>query len=42
MSFVIDMNLTPGWIGILKEAGWDAVHCWLSKGAVCRDNDVGP
>jgi predicted nuclease of predicted toxin-antitoxin system len=31
MKLLIDMNLSPRWVGILRDAGWDAVH-WSSIG----------
>ncbi len=33
MKFVIDMNLSPDWCGVLNAAGWNAVH-WSSIGDV--------
>lgn len=32
MKLLVDMNLAPGWIGLLVEAGFEAVH-WSSVGA---------
>lgn len=32
MKFVIDMNLSPVWIDIFRQNGWEAVH-WSSIGA---------
>jgi predicted nuclease of predicted toxin-antitoxin system len=32
MKFLIDMNLSPGWVGFLIEAGFEAVH-WSTIGA---------
>ena len=31
MKFLIDMNLSPDWRGVLAEHGWEAVH-WSSVG----------
>jgi predicted nuclease of predicted toxin-antitoxin system len=31
MKFLIDMNLSPGWVGFLIEAGFEAVH-WSAIG----------
>ncbi len=31
MKFLIDMNLSPHWVGVLKEAGFDAIH-WSNVG----------
>jgi len=26
MKLLVDMNLSPEWVGVLKEAGWETVH----------------
>ena len=31
MKLVIDMNLSPEWVAVLREAGWEAVH-WSTIG----------
>lgn len=31
MKLLIDMNLSPQWVSVLEEAGWEAVH-WSSVG----------
>jgi predicted nuclease of predicted toxin-antitoxin system len=31
MKLLVDMNLSPRWEGILRDAGWDALH-WSSIG----------
>lgn len=31
MKLLVDMNLSPRWVGVLTEAGFDAVH-WSSVG----------
>lgn len=31
MKLLVDMNLSPEWVGVLKEAGWESVH-WSSVG----------
>lgn len=31
MKFVVDMNLTPGWVEVLRDAGFDAIH-WREVG----------
>jgi predicted nuclease of predicted toxin-antitoxin system len=33
MKFLVDMNLSPGWVGFLVEAGFEAVH-WSDIGPV--------
>jgi predicted nuclease of predicted toxin-antitoxin system len=40
MKFLIDMNLSPGWVGFLIEAGFEAVH-WSAIGTGdARDSEV--
>ena len=31
MKLLVDMNLSPRWIGVLKNAGWEALH-WSAVG----------
>jgi predicted nuclease of predicted toxin-antitoxin system len=31
MKLLIDMNLSPKWVSVLKEAGWETVH-WSEIG----------
>ena len=31
MKLLVDMNLSPEWVGVLQRAGWEAVH-WSSLG----------
>ena len=31
MKIIVDMNLSPRWVGVLAAAGWDATH-WSSLG----------
>jgi len=31
MKLLVDMNLSPQWIGLLQKAGWEAVH-WSALG----------
>ena len=26
MKFLLDMNLTPGWLDVFTKEGWDAIH----------------
>jgi predicted nuclease of predicted toxin-antitoxin system len=40
MKFLIDMNLSPRWSGILQAEGWDSVH-WSQVGiASAPDHEV--
>lgn len=32
VRIVIDMNLSPQWVSVLQEAGWEAIH-WSDIGA---------
>jgi predicted nuclease of predicted toxin-antitoxin system len=32
MKFLIDMNLSSGWVTLLRKSGWDSVH-WSSVGS---------
>ena len=31
MKLLVDMNLSPDWVAVLKQAGWEAVH-WSNVG----------
>jgi predicted nuclease of predicted toxin-antitoxin system len=31
MKLLVDMNLSPEWVAVLKQAGWEAVH-WSKAG----------
>src|SRR5437763_10113677 len=31
MKLLVDMNLSPKWVQVLRNAGWDAIH-WSSTG----------
>lgn len=40
MKLLVDMNLSPRWIGLLKDAGWEAVH-WSTVGkATASDSEI--
>ena len=39
MKILIDMNLSPEWVEVLKRAGWDAIH-WSTVGDMCAPDDV--
>lgn len=40
MKFLVDMNLSPRWVGLLTEAGFEAVH-WSTVGkASARDTQI--
>ena len=40
MKLLVDMNLSPRWIGLLHDAGWEAVH-WSAVGKVnAPDSEV--
>ena len=31
MKLLVDMNLSPEWVAVLKQAGWEAIH-WSNAG----------
>ena len=31
MKLLVDMNLSPGWVDLIQQGGWEAVH-WVSVG----------
>ncbi len=31
MKLLVDMNLSPNWISVLRDSGWEAVH-WSAVG----------
>ncbi|MBI5395888.1 MAG: DUF5615 family PIN-like protein [Verrucomicrobia bacterium] len=40
MRILVDMNLSPEWLGILSKAGWQASH-WKDVGpATAADSDL--
>jgi predicted nuclease of predicted toxin-antitoxin system len=40
MKLLVDMNLSPNWIGLLRDSGWEAVH-WSTVGqATARDSEI--
>ena len=39
MKIVIDMNLSPDWVKVLKTAGWETVH-WSSVGDMRASDDI--
>ncbi len=39
MKIVIDMNLSPDWVEVLKDAGWESVH-WSTVGDMRATDDV--
>ncbi len=39
MKILIDMNLTPAWVEVLEEQGWQAVH-WSSIGEPGAEDSV--
>jgi len=40
MKLLVDMNLSPNWIGLLRDSGWEAVH-WSEVGqATARDSEI--
>jgi predicted nuclease of predicted toxin-antitoxin system len=39
MKIVIDMNLSPDWVKVLTDAGWETVH-WSTVGDMRATDDV--
>jgi len=40
MKLLVDMNLSPRWIALLRDSGWEAAH-WSSVGkAAARDAEI--
>jgi len=40
MKLLVDMNLSPRWIALLRNSGWETVH-WSSVGkATARDTEI--
>ncbi len=40
MKLLVDMNLSPKWIGVFRNSGWEAVH-WSAVGqATARDAEI--
>jgi predicted nuclease of predicted toxin-antitoxin system len=40
MKLLVDMNLSPSWIALLRHSGWEAVH-WSAVGqAHARDAEI--
>jgi len=40
MKLVLDMNLTPDWVPVLKQAGHSAVHCSSVGSPSATDNEI--
>jgi len=40
MRLLIDMNLSPEWVGVLAEAGFDAVHWSVIGSAGAPDEEI--
>ena len=40
MKLLVDMNLSPNWIGLFLDSGWEAVH-WSAVGQpTARDSEI--
>jgi predicted nuclease of predicted toxin-antitoxin system len=40
MKLLVDMNLSPRWITLLRDAGWESTH-WSQVGhATARDSEI--
>ena len=40
MKLLVDMNLSPRWMDLLKDGGWDAVHWSVVGRANAPDSEV--
>jgi predicted nuclease of predicted toxin-antitoxin system len=40
MKFVVDMNISPLWVGHLNDSGHDAVHWSSIDPAYARDDQI--
>lgn len=39
MKLVVDMNLSPAWVEVLREAGWETIH-WSEVGQPTDPDEV--
>jgi len=40
MKLLVDMNLSPHWVGLFHDSGWEAVH-WSAMGRpTARDSEI--
>jgi predicted nuclease of predicted toxin-antitoxin system len=39
MKIVVDMNLSPDWVEVLEQAGWDTIH-WSKVGDMRATDEV--
>jgi len=40
MKLLVDMNLSPKWVGLFHDSGWEAVH-WSAMGQpTARDSEI--
>jgi predicted nuclease of predicted toxin-antitoxin system len=40
MKLLVDMNLSPHWVGLFHDSGWEAVH-WSAMGrTTARDSEI--
>jgi predicted nuclease of predicted toxin-antitoxin system len=40
MKLLIDMNLSPNWVGLFHDSGWEAAH-WSAVGQpTARDSEI--
>ncbi len=40
LNRLVDMNLSPDWIGLLNDAGWEAVHWSAVRKATALDSEI--
>jgi len=39
MKIIVDMNLSPDWVEVLEQAGWDTIP-WSMVGDMCATDEV--
>lgn len=39
MNLLIDMNLSPNWVAVFEQQGWQAVH-WSTVGDPCANDSI--
>jgi predicted nuclease of predicted toxin-antitoxin system len=40
MKLLVDMNLSPKWVVLLRDSGWEAVHWSMVGQATARDSEI--
>jgi predicted nuclease of predicted toxin-antitoxin system len=40
MKLLVDMNLSPGWVDLIQQGGWEAVHWFLIGNSRATDQTI--